>query len=116
MQYKRSDRVAELLRREISKIILEEMKDPAINLLTITEVKLSADLKSSKVYYSVLGDESQREAIQKKLDQSTGFIRSEIGHRLTLRSLPEIRFYYDIVSDRARTIENILSKIREAES
>lgn len=116
MQYKRSTRVAELLKREISRILIEEIKDPEINLVTITSVKISDDLRSSKVYFTVIGDRSLREKAMKGLDRATKFIRSEIGRRLKLRYTPELRFYYDVIADRVENIESLFSKIKEGDN
>ena len=115
MPIKRSSRVAELIKREISKIIVEDIKDPAINFVTITNVKISDDLRSSKIYFTVLGDKTVREKTNKALDHATTFIRSEISKRLNLRYTPELRFYYDTVTDYVENIDNLFLKIKEEE-
>jgi len=113
MHAKRATRVAELLKREISSMLLHEIKDPQISLVTITNVKMSDDLKSSKIYFTVLGDESRREDTLKGLDRAKNFIKSEIGKRLNLRYVPEIKFYYDTITDQIENLENLFSKIKE---
>ena len=113
MHGKRAHRVAELLKREISKIIFEEIKDPGIDFVTITNVKISDDLRSSKVYFTVLGDKAKRENTRQSLERATKFIRSEVGKRLSLRYVPELKFHYDDVADYAENIENLFLKIKE---
>jgi len=115
MQSKRTDRVAELLKREISRIIMEEIKDPGIQFVTISKVNISPDLKSAKIFYTVLGDLALRASTHKRLEQAVRFIRSEIGRRLELRYVPEIRFYYDTVADQVEKIEGLLGKIKEGQ-
>lgn len=116
MQYKRSNRVAELLKREISRILVEEIKDPGINFVNITNVKISDDLRSSKIYFTVIGDKSVREKTKEGLDRATTFIRCEIGKRLKLRYIPELRFYYDAVADHVENIENLFLKIKQEDT
>ena len=113
MHFKRSNRVAELLKREISNILVEEIKDPGINFVTITNVKISDDLRSSKIYFTVLGDMPLRERTKDRLERATKFIRNEIGKRLNLRYVPELRFYYDAIADHVENIENLFIKIKE---
>jgi len=116
MQSKRSNRVAELLKREISKILVEDIKDPGISIVTITNVKISDDLKSAKIYFTVLGDKSLREKTQQGLNRATAFIRSEIGKRVNLKYNPELKFYYDTVADTVDNLENLFLKIKEGNS
>lgn len=113
MHTKRSVRVAELLKREISRIIVEEIKDPAINFITITNVKISEDLRFSKIYFTVLGDMAHRKKATERLERATKFIRNKIGGKLDLRYVPEIKFYYDTLSNHIENIENLLLKIKE---
>ncbi|MBN1155302.1 30S ribosome-binding factor RbfA [candidate division KSB1 bacterium] len=113
---KRIDRVSEMLKREISRILVQEIKDPGIKFVTITCVKLSPDLKSSKIYYTLLDDVSHRPAMQKKLDGACGYIRTEIGKNLKLRYTPEIRFYYDTVADYAQHVESLIVQIKEGDN
>ena len=116
MQSKRSNRVAELLKREISKILVEDIKDPDISIVTITYVKISDDLKFAKIYFTVLGDKTLRQKTQQGLNRATAFIRSEIGRRVNLKYNPELKFYYDTVTDYVENLENLFLKIKEGNS
>jgi len=112
MQPKRSLKVAELLRHELSNVIFEEVKDPGIRLCTITRVVVSPDLKIAKVYLSVLGSAEERNAVMQALNRAKAFIRYATGHRATLRYVPELQFYYDDTLDYVANIEKVLSEIK----
>jgi ribosome-binding factor A len=115
MKYKRSQRVSELIKREISTIVSFIIKDPALKTVTITFVKVTDDLKHAKIYYRVLGDDQEKENASKGLERAKKFIRLEIGHRTELRYVPEIQFYYDAGMDEASHIEQLLKKIQDSE-
>ena len=90
MHAKRSVRVAELLKREISQILIKEINDPLISLVTISTVKMTDDLKYAKIYFTVLGDKENRVRVSERLERATKFIKNLIGNRLKLRYVPEL--------------------------
>ncbi len=116
MQYKRADRVAVLIKEEISKILLKDAKDPQIGFVTITKVKLSSDLKHAKIYYSVLGDEQKKEQAGEALNRLTSFVRSEIAHRVRLRFVPTIQFFFDDSLEYADRINKIINKLHDEDN
>jgi len=116
MNYKRADRVAALIKQEVSQIVLQEIKDPDIGFLTITKVKLSSDLKHAKIYYSVLGEAKKQEQAKNALDRSLKYIRSQVGHRINLRLVPTLEFFYDDSAAYADHIEQLLQKIKQEKS
>ncbi|NLJ75552.1 MAG: 30S ribosome-binding factor RbfA [Firmicutes bacterium] len=91
----RHTRVGEEIKREVSMIIAQEVKDPRLGMLSITDVEVSRDLSFAKIYFSVLGDEKERELTLAGLNRATGFIRSELAKRIRVRHTPEISFHYD---------------------
>jgi ribosome-binding factor A len=91
----RSGRVSEQIKKELSQIILVEMKDPRINFLTITGTEITNDLSSAKIFISVMGTEEQQQQTLKTLASSKGYIRSELGKRIRLRIVPELSFILD---------------------
>jgi ribosome-binding factor A len=92
----RVERVAAQLRQEISAIIIRDLKDPRVGMASISEVKLSPDLRNATVKVSVVGQPEQQEAAIEGLQHARGFIRREIGARLSnLRFAPELRFELD---------------------
>lgn len=114
MKFKRSLRVSELIKREISTIIFFTIKDPTVKSVTITFVKVTDDLKHAKIYYRVLGDDQAKDAALKGLERAKNFIRAEIGHRTDLRFVPEIEFFYDNSMDAAEHIDALLKKIHNS--
>ena len=115
MRYSRSERVKQILKEEISKILEYELKDPRIGLVTVTRVELTNDLRHAKVYFSVIGDEGKKEQARKGVESATGFVRKLIGERIRLRFLPEIVFKYDDSVEYAQRISEVLDKIKEQE-
>lgn len=92
----RVERVAAQLRQEISQIIIRDLKDPRVEMASISDVKLSPDLRNATVKVSVVGEPDHQEAAIEGLQHARGFIRREIGARLTnLRFAPELRFELD---------------------
>jgi len=114
MEYRRSDRVADQLHREIADLILRRVKDPRVANLTITGVDLSPDLKHARVFYCIMGgstDENVKKNAVSGLDKAKGFIRQEIGKRLRLRYVPQFNFEYDISFDYGDKIERLLKEL-----
>ena len=92
----RTERVAELLRQEISQLMLMEMKDPRVRMASISEVRLAGDMKSARVMVSAVGEERERHAVVSALRHAEGFLRSRLGERLeSLRTAPRLRFELD---------------------
>jgi ribosome-binding factor A len=114
-QYKRAERVGDLIKKEISQIIQCELKDPGIGFVTITAVELSSDLKHAKIFYSVLGDEKGKKESSSALKRACGFIQHEMGRRLRLRYTPEISFLFDSSVEYGAHIETLIKKIHESQ-
>jgi ribosome-binding factor A len=95
MEGKRSERVADLIQKEISQMLVKSIKDPRIGFVTITKVSVSEDCRFAKVYFSVVGTLAERERSMKGLDSAKGFVRKELGRRIRLRYTPEILFQFD---------------------
>ncbi len=117
MEYKRAERVADLLQREIADLILRRVKDPRVADLTITAIRVSDDLKSARVFYCVLGkptDDDKKRAWE-GLNKAGGFMRQELGKRLHLRFVPQLTFEYDESFDYGDKIERLLKKLHQDE-
>ena len=108
----RVEKVQELMKQEISQIILRELKDPRIGFVTVTSVECTGDLREAKVYVSLMGNEAQVKACWSGLNSSLGFIRREIGKRIRLRVTPEISFALDKSLDYSAHIQELLLKIK----
>lgn len=112
MDYKRADRVGDLIRTELADILLRKIKDPraGAGFVTITDVKVSDDLKHARVLVSIYGDEDARKETLKGLMSAKHFIRAELGKRLKMRSTPELSFYFDESIERGA---DMLDKLRK---
>lgn len=116
MNYKRADRVADLVKREISRLLIKGLKDPRFEWVTITGVDLSDDLKHAKVYYTTkAGKETDLERVSRAFESAKGFIRKRIGRETNLRYVPELTFRVDESLDYARHIEELLKKAHDDE-
>jgi ribosome-binding factor A len=108
----RVEKVEHLIKEEISLIFLRKLQDPTFGLLTITNVKLSPDLRVAKVYISVF-EKEKREFVLEKINSVTGYIRSELASKIRIRFIPELRFYIDDTLDYVEKIENLIKKIHK---
>jgi ribosome-binding factor A len=106
----RPARVGEMIRMEISELLVRELKDPRIGLTTVTEVKMSPDLKQARVYVSVLGGTEERQKTLDGLNSAASHIRHAIGARLRLRNAPELSFCYDHSIEYGAKIEELILK------
>jgi ribosome-binding factor A len=112
MAGKRVARLNEQIRRELTALLQNEVRDPRIGMLTITGVEVTADLYHAKVYYSVMGDEEERSSAHEGLRAAAGFLRSEIGRRMHIRRTPELHFTWDSSLQNAMRIEKLLQEAR----
>jgi ribosome-binding factor A len=110
MPGRRPQRVAEQIREEVSQIILGEMRDPRIGLVTVTDVKLSPDLRHARVFVGILGSDEQVADSLAALKSGAGFIRRELGSALRLRHTPELHFVYDETTKTAARIDELLKE------
>ena len=108
----RADRVAQALKKEISNIIHDELKDPRLGFITITDIELTQDLRYAKVFFSVLGKNEDYKKSKDALDKATGFIRRLIAQRIRLRFTPEISFREDRSSEYSIRIQEVLEEIK----
>jgi ribosome-binding factor A len=109
--YRRADRVSDLLKEEISQLLLREVKDPHIGFITITDVEVSKDLQVAKVYYTILGDKKQLRESAQALNRVSRFIKRQLGKRLRMRYIPDIIFRYDHSLEYGDKIDHILSRL-----
>lgn len=108
--------MADLLKREISDIILKEMKDPRIGFITLTDVNLSRDLKHARVYFSMIEEsKSKKEETMAALQKAAGFIRYRIYKNVHLKYAPEIEFFLDESLQKADRIERALKDIAKTD-
>ncbi|MPQ42416.1 30S ribosome-binding factor RbfA [Clostridium tarantellae] len=111
----RGGRINEEVRKEVSDIIRNDVKDPRLNsMISVTQVSVTKDLRYAKVYVSIFdNNEDKKKENLLALKNSSGFIRRELGHRMNLRYTPEILFELDKSIDRGMHIDSLLNKIKE---
>lgn len=112
----RYERVAQALKKELSVIIHDELKDPRLGFVTITRVELTPDLRFAKVFFSVLGKEQDYIKTKKALDSALGFMRSLVTKRLQLRLAPELLFKEDKTQEYSVRIQQVLDEIKDLET
>lgn len=112
----RPEKVAHMMRREVADILERKLRDPRLTAtVTVTDVQVVHDLSFAKIYVTVLGDETVRKQAMETLKRATGFVRHELGDRLDLREVPELRFEYDGSLDRGQRVEDLLRRIEKGE-
>jgi len=113
MSYQRARRVAEEIKKEISDIIMTEIKDPRITgLISVTSVRVSDDIRHAKVFVSIYGcDETEKEETFATLKNASGYVRREIGNRIRLRYTPEIMFLLDESIEHGINISKLLKEV-----
>jgi ribosome-binding factor A len=113
MDGKRSKKVADLIQREISEMLIKSIKDPRIGFVTITRVTVSDDCRSARIYFSATGTEEDQARSLDGLNSAKGYIRKELGHRVKLRYTPEIVFQFDPSIEYSIHIGEILHQLKE---
>lgn len=107
----RTSRIAEEIKRELSDLIRNHIKDPRLpEFVSVTAVKVTKDLRYAKVYVSVLGDEGKKKDTLAALESAAGFIRHEIGQRINLRYTPEFSFKLDDSIEHGMYLSKLIEK------
>lgn len=109
----RPERVAHLMRREIAEILQNRLRDPRLSssMVSVTDVQVTHDLSMARVYVSMLADGIERETAMRALQSAAGFVRRELGPRLGLREVPDLRFAIDTSIERGARVDEILRKL-----
>jgi ribosome-binding factor A len=117
MQGRRADRVGTLIQEEISRLLLQSVKDPRIGFVAVTRVSVTDDLRQAMVYIaSIKGEEKQRQESLIGLKRAAGFLRGELGRRLTLRYVPELLFSIDDSLERDMHLDELFRQIEATET
>lgn len=109
----RAERVASLLRQELGEIFSREYNDAASGFITVTDVRLTGDLRHARVFYSVLGPLEERARVAERLEADAQHLRSVLAGRLTLRFMPALEFILDTTLDRVERINTIIRRIHD---
>lgn len=113
---RRADRVGELLREEVSRLVLAEIRDPRVRGVAVTGVDLSDDLRHAKVWWGFVGGADARAGAAEALERAAPFMQREIGRRVELRHTPHLHFVYDEAGDRGRRIDRLVEEARRADA
>ena len=112
--HRRADRVAEAIREEVATFLREGVKDPrVVGMVTVTAVEVTRDLRSAKIFVSILGSEAEKRSTFEGLQSLAGHLRARLGKSLRLRAAPEVAFREDQSVPNAARIESLLAQVRE---
>jgi len=109
----RARRIANRILEEIADLLIKEVSDPRLQMVTITDVKVDRELAYATIYFSILDDPSRVEEVKAGLERARGFLRSQLASRIRLRSFPQLRFRYDPTSVQVARIEELLAEIKK---
>ena len=116
MDAARTRRLAERISKIVAELLERRIKDPRLGFVTVTEVRLTADWREAKVFYTVFGTPEEQADTAAALASATGIIRSEVGRIIGLRHAPSIEFIADVLPDSARRIDDAIAAARQADA
>ncbi|MCM8595844.1 30S ribosome-binding factor RbfA [Accumulibacter sp.] len=108
--FSRSDRIAEQIRRELAELIRSELRDPRVGMVSLTEVQISPDYAHARVYFSTLAGSEGLAEVQAGLDKASGFLRSELGKRITIHMTPQLHFVFDESLERGAQLSKLIGE------
>lgn len=112
----RPERVAQLMRREISEVLQRRLRDPRVTgMVSVTDVEVSHDLSAARIFVSIMPDGPERQRSLDALQSAAGYIRHELAPRLGLREVPELRFVLDTSIERGARVDELLRRIERGE-
>jgi ribosome-binding factor A len=112
----RAKQLADRIQVLVAELLERRVKDPRLGFVTVTDAKLTGDLREASVFYTVYGDEQERASTAAALESARGLIRTEVGRALGLRHTPSVAFFLDAVPETAGQIEELLAKARQADA
>ncbi|MFH2011581.1 MAG: 30S ribosome-binding factor RbfA [Pseudomonadota bacterium] len=116
MDYKRADRVSDLLKEEIAQMLLRDIKDPRIGFVTITDVEVTDDLRQARVFFSMIESNGEIERTTKGLNSASTYIKKQLGKKLRMRYIPDIVFKFDSSLKYGSHIDSILEGLKRTAS
>lgn len=116
LPFRRADRVGDLIRRELSRLLLREIKDPRLSQVIVTAVQVSPDLRHARIFFTAGTGGTDRQAELRGLQAAAGFLRGHLGRSLRLRYAPELAFEVDDSVDRSLHIAALLKQVAPPES
>ena len=116
MNEQRARRLADRIQVIVAEMLERRIKDPRLGFVTVTDVRVTGDLREATVFYTVMGDQAERDASAAALESATGIIRSEVGKQTGIKFTPTIAFVADAIPENAAHIEDLLRQARERDA
>lgn len=115
-EFSRTQRVSEQMQRELAQLIRDEIKDPRVGgMITVSAVDVSRDFGHAKVYITIMDDQKDRKETLAVLNKAAGFLRHEIGSRMTMRTVPQLHFHYDESIERGSYLSSLIDSAIESD-
>jgi len=108
--FSRRDRLAEQIRRELAEVIRTELRDPRVGMISLTDVQVSPDYAHAKIFFSSLAGSDTLESVQEGLEKAAGFLRSELGKRISIHMTPQLHFVFDESLERGAQLSKLISE------
>ena len=108
--FSRRDRISEQIRRELAELIRTELKDPRVGMISITGVEVSADYAHAKVFFSSMSGREHLDSVLAGLQKAAGFLRRELGRRITIHSTPQLHFVFDESLERGADLSKLIEQ------
>ena len=108
--FSRKDRVSEQIRRELAELIRTELKDPRVGMISITDVEVTADYAHAKVFFSTLAGSEHLAEVMTGLQKASGFLRRELGKRISIHMTPQLHFVFDQSLERGADLSKLIQK------
>lgn len=113
--FNRTRRVGEQIQRELAQLIQQEIKDPRLGMVTVSGVDVAKDLSVAKVFITVMGENPDIKLSLQVLEKAAGFLRHELGRRMTVRHVPQLRFFYDESISRGADLSRLIDEAISAD-
>jgi ribosome-binding factor A len=108
--FSRKDRVSEQTRRELAELIRTELKDPRVGMISLTDVEITADYAHAKVFFSTLAGSENLPAVMEGLQKASGFLRRELGKRISIHMTPQLHFVFDQSLERGADLSKLIQQ------
>ncbi len=108
--FSRKDRVAEQIRRELAELIRTELKDPRVGMISLTDVEVTADYAHAKVFFSTLAGSEHLDEVMVGLQKASGFLRRELGKRISIHMTPQLHFVFDQSLERGADLSKLIQE------
>lgn len=109
-EFSRTKRVGDQIQRDLAQLIQQEIKDPRIGMVTVTAVEVTKEYEKAKVYVTTLGDSEATKNTVEALNQAAGYLRKQLGSRLTVRRIPQLNFVYDASVEQGNSLSSLIDK------